>query len=798
MNYRSFYILIAIVSLSICFPMLIWNFPDHEDLHTTLFSSFHFRDFVLKGYFPLWNSFLGFGTIHPSSNTLDGHPIGLLISPENFKFSIFFFYAFHSFLGGVFIFKICKLLETNSIAALIGSFTFQLCSTTTSLTFIKLVPIHFLAWSMLPLILYLLIKLTIQFQKDNNKNTLYFLCLCAVIVLLIKWCHVGTIASYGLVFLIFSVSLIWKNPFMIKPLLLVFLIVISCSLDKIYVLVSETFILNEASNKITRISGHKNFDYFSFWSMFFKPLVPTISPYEFIKRNVTYGEATDPIWNTLIFIGPIYSLLAVYGLFSKKIYFKFKNAFVVTIIFSFLMMIMPVEFHKILIIPAANFLYRDTFILFLIVLGTITFSNLLNILKKKKNIKFLVISFLQCFFLIVGTFPYILFAINQKKPSHIEVLQSSKKISHFIEKHRKQPSSLAIISSSIEKSGPIGIKGWAGEMNNSLAIWQTPFLNGYFKFFAMNRVAENKILGVSQLHGFDLNNISQEMLDVLGVEFIFLNPDELKLKNLKELKELKEFVNIHNTILLQNKSAWPKVNFFKEGFLKTNVLKRLTKCEMKSIFCYDFSSIHSSRLSNKNINIISNTIGEYKISISPNRIIKSGLLTESFRDEWEASADGKKINLYRTIDNFIGFDIPINTKNIIIKYNPKIRLIFIIIQHVFLLFCALYYFLFIINNLKNKKRNVVLQYGDEFNSLRKLKIKLKHFKNKIFYTLFLKYLYYISFSYIISYIFFHMFHKYILNLHIQKNNYLSEIFFISMFFLICSMIIYLQHKKNKH
>ena len=613
MKYKSYYILIAFLSLGLCLPILFWDFHGQEDLHTTLFSSFHFRDSFFNGTFPFWNSFLGFGTLHPSSNNLDGHPLALIMSPGNFLVPFYFFYSFHLFVGGVFTFKVCKLLDTHSNAALIGSITFLFCSSTTGLIFVKVVPIQFLVWCLLPLILYLLTLLVINYQEKSKSFLFYFVFLNFIIILLIKWGHVGTIIAYGLAFAMFLLPIIWKVPSIVKPLIFILLVSMVLSLDKAYILLTELLISQENNLEQTRVVAYVPFDFFSFWSLFFKPMVPSISISDFILRNVTFGEATDPILTRVMFIGPPYAFLTLYGIFSKKINFKFKSSFVFVICFSILMILLPAKFHEILILPSANFLYKDTLILFSIIISTITLGSFANIFKKKKYLFFVNISIIQCTTLLLGTLPYIVHGIYFPKESHYKILESTKIISNFIEKNRQQNHSLTAISSYVEKEGPLGIRGWGGEMINSLAIWKTPFLNGYFKFFDMNRVVKNSKMGISQIHGLNSQNISKEMLDVLGIEFIFLSKKDKVPKSLKELKEFK-FINEKKDIsLYQNNNVWQKINFFEHGFLKKLSNKMKFNCKDIHLFCYDFSDIHSLKLNSLIYKIYSTNLGSYNI-----------------------------------------------------------------------------------------------------------------------------------------------------------------------------------------
>ena len=629
------------------------------------------------------------------------------------------------------------------MASLIGSITFIFCSPTTSLIFVKVVPIQFLAWCLLPIILYILIKFIIAFQNSKSSLLFYSILLCVIIILLIKWSHTATIVSYGMAFLIFLIPIVLKAPAILKPLFLIFVLCFAFSLDKFYILLTELLISQENQTNISRTIQYTDFDCFSLWSVFLKPFVPITSKVEFIVRNVTFGDATDPFFTKVIFFGPPYAVLTLYGIFSKKVQFKFKSSLVSVICASFVMMFMPFQFHEFLILPSANFLWKDSLILFSIIIGSITLGSILKIYNKKKYLLFASLSLLQCATLILGTSTYIIHGIKFNRLGHQDLIESSKKISDFIEKKRLLPNSLTAITYAVEKKGPQGIRGWAGEMNNSLAIWKTPLLNGYLKFFDMNRVSENTRLGTSQIRGLKPKQINQNMLNILGIEFLFLSNNEFNSDEIVELEGIQKVIDSPNIKLYQNTKVWDKINFFDKGFLKNVSKKKKNHCGNNDLFCYDFSEVHSSRFKFANIKISSTRLGKYEVIIDPLNDEKSGLLTESFRDEWEGAADGKKINLYRTLNNFIGFDIPPNTRVIKLEYKPKLRILFSIMQNIFLIMSFVYCIFFLI---KQKNRNINKDYNNE--SSGSLLTFVKFIRKKNIYSYLIKFSRYQSSSWI--------------------------------------------------
>ena len=721
--YKNNIVILFFTGLIVTFPLLIWNFPDQEDLHTTLFSTFYYSQAIIAGEYPFWFPLLGFGTPQPFASHLIFHPLIILFNPENSRIILFLFYLIQLNFGALFVYLCCRKIGADKTPSLLGAITFLFCSTTTYSLFIKVVPVYTFVWTLLPAIIFLIIEIS-EIKKLNVSMCLKVLALGLVIGILMVCGHASTYAAFGMTITVFLFFIIIKKPKALFPILIATSIGLLISADKIYLLVSELRHSLEIQPDLVRASAHKKFDLFSLWSTFFKPIVPNMFSHDYIVRNVKFGNRTDPVWDTLIFFGPPYAFLTVYSVFSRKIKFKYSLSLSMALLFSVTMVVLPENIHRTLVIPAGNMVYSAPIILFSILIGSIGLTIISNKFKRKSFLFKQLIFILQVCCLIAGTIPYIIIAVKgHYHIGHVQVLNESEPIANYLKENRNSSGSRVYLSPEVTKNGPKFLSNWGGESNNTLSIWGVNQVNGYFKFTSMGDFFPSRKLGDSQIAAeIDVLN-NKAMLDVLGIEYMYVLAGESWHPKLIEDGEFSKKFNIHGTngkklILLHNPDAWMQVTAIKTDVIDIKLPVR-SECGNDALLCRDYSQLLS--LKNDNIDIETTITKGGKISID----VKSShagvflFVSQAYRPDWSAISKNNNIKIQRVLENFIVLDVPPDISQIELVYLPTTRIWLTFLQWglvgIICLILLISGLICCVNYLKNKKNIKVITGNDRMN-----------------------------------------------------------------------------------
>jgi hypothetical protein len=678
--------IILLASVGLALPTLVWVFPDQEELHTALFSTFYYAQAMLSGEYPMWNNLLGFGTPQPFASNFILHPAFLLFSPDRLGLALFTFFAFQVFFGSGFTYLLCRRLGANEAPSLLAAITFILCSPTIVPLFVKVMPTYALAWTLLPAILYAIIALA---EDDRPALGLWFktVALGLLIGVLVADGHAGTYANFGLSIMVFSAVAAVKRPRIILPLMGAAALGLLIAADKAYLLINEIQLSLEFAPDQGRSQFNKPLGFFSFWAAFLKPLVPDLRPEAFLYRNVRFGGATDPIWTDLIFFGPPFALTAVYTAVSRRLAFPWRRALTIAASFSLVMLLLPAAIHEPMFVSSGNIIFIAPVVLFSIPLAAVGLSKITERIGVRSALFLRGFAVLQIGCLVLGALPYVILGVaGNNHLGHGEVLAQTRPLANYLKSIASGPNARLYLSPRVEMDGPAFLANWGGEGGNAFAIWGMPQVQGYFKAAAMENFAPDNRLGESQIHGTADALVNKAMLDVLGIEFILAFEDEIRDPGLLVDAAFETEFGLRGRrgqrlVLLRNPQVWPQAVGFAQGSLDRFALPVRPTCSHGGLLCRDYSQVRDSRLMAADIRIAFSDAGDAVIHLDARHPALSLLVTQAYRPGWRATADnGAELPVWRALEGYLTIDVAADVSRIDLSYAPPTRVKLAIMQ----------------------------------------------------------------------------------------------------------------------
>lgn len=682
------YFYIFSVSVFISVPATIWVFPDFEDLHTTILSTFSFTESLWAGEYPFWNAYLGFGTPLPLSNSLFPHPLSVFFWPETLWFMFGMFIFVQIFIATSCIYLSIRRMGAATFPAGIGAVSYAMCAATTYPIFIKFIPVYVLSWTLIPCIIYLIIL--ISEEKYWSLSSFFkSLLLGAITGLFLLTGHIGTTSGFSVPVILFSAVIVVKNPRILPFLLFASLVALIISVDKLYLLWTEVQLSISVIPEQARVIVNEDFGYFSFWSLFYKPFVPTFSLTEFILRNVRFGGVSEPIWRELLFFGPPFVVLALTATVIRYRIRLWYWAILSVVVFSLAMMFVPISVYEYQRVITGNIFFVPNFILFSILLASLTLDEISRRKQGRTRLFYQFIGVLQVACLILGVLPNMVAGVKVAWwLGHVEVLQGAKPYADYLKANRSFVTSRVYLSPDVESHGPRSIANWAGEANNVLSILKVAQLQGYFKPTAMEAFEPDNNLGASQVHGSANVLLNKGLLDAFGVEFILCFEDEKWAPGLQVIQGLSPELNYVSSggkklLLLRNPDALPLAYALDKEASDIDLPIRLN-CGHNGLMCRDYSDVVGTSDASVVDEISVTPAGKIRITLTKRETETVLLVTQLYRDGWSGMTDtGVPLEIQQAFGGFLEVKVPASTREIEISYKPELRMLLVAVQNFF-------------------------------------------------------------------------------------------------------------------
>jgi hypothetical protein len=639
--------------------------PDDEGLflvaNPTLFQAHRlFTDY------PLWNPFVEFGGPHPGSQSLIFHPFLLVVRFASLAFSIGLLYQVQYWIGLLATWAVCRYLVLHRWIAAVCVFTFALSSVSIQLLS-DFWPDFWVAWTLSPLLLLLLLKLL---DSETTRALAFFSVaagLCAALMILDG--HLGVFPTLGLGFAAFLLGN-GRRVVRIWPWIALGLGVLGAA--------AGTRIFDIALEKARSTTPHSQqvygFDlpHFLFYPLFEGPEGP---------RNVAFG-------------GPFVAL-AVVGLLWLRGPRRFGWGLRVAVAASFVAWFLPVDW---LAAVSGNWMYGQPLTLFSIFLAGSALHALWERFPRFR-LGLLALVGLQMAILAYGFYrdvydPGLERARSYLRGDRAPTLKSTFKDQEIYRYFEQRPDHAA--------TRVLMTKGARDRIWRTMSDYQWPawgwhglrLANGQFRgadvseFELTKEALHGEIRGEPGLWAEpdDLERASA-VLDVLNIGYVLARPGERLARSLVPVRRFaipaglstNDVLPATQILVYRNPKHWGDAVVVSQQAKELDSFAARPGCRIPGLLCDDLSAIVSLRRPGVTGQRWSGRTLDVRLAGSAQpRVL---MVSQLYRPGWRARlSDGQTVDGYRLFGGVTGFDIPPGVRAAEVFFHPTARIAFVVLS----------------------------------------------------------------------------------------------------------------------
>jgi len=672
-----YYSLILTIAVVYLVPFSLTLSKDEEEFRFNIISTIIHWKGLANGEYPFWTSLLGFGIPLPLGQNLIFHPVAPLFGFVKGGVAIMAIYFVQTILGVFSMWALLNTLKVSRAVALLGVISYLCASPTINYLYTDFWTSYYVMWTTYPILVYI----TLRILEEESKRNILKLTLAGGLIggLFVLNGHIGVMPIYfiGLLFILIGKYRLSAHRY--GWYLLIFLIIVTISLSKIYGIYSEYILFPKTSdrNNIIHVIDSKEI-----WAIFIRPII-----WGSFQEMLDYTLATKA---RIISFGGPFAILAIVG--ASYNLNKYPNRKVLAFAFfaSFLGLYMPTD-TVITKFISWSFSFREPLIIFGICLACMVATSITQ--SKKKSIKLLggAICGAQLILVTMGAYPFWhhltmlgLYNKQQKQDMLINVFDDTSMV-RLLKKINKSDPGRFYLSKELDNS-ILKLKK-DGVSLNSLLYHGLHVVNGDIKSVSYDKFYPDLSLMHGHIAGQNSVVIDNDLLNVLGIKYVLAYEDEKVSSDLVKINQI-SLPRLNKIYIYKNSAVWPEAVVLAPG-IKNATLPRKISCENNRILCADFSRIANGResgiadISKKRNGYISVTLGEHAKSTLV-------MVTEMYRDKWRARAivDGRieSIKTFPIAESFIGFEAPPGASHIYLKYEPNIMIWLTILSWSIILF----------------------------------------------------------------------------------------------------------------
>lgn len=670
---KLFLIVLFVTTLIVISPFLLtlsWC-PDVEGLRVGDFPStlFHARE-VFQGKYPFWNHRDGIGLPHPYSTNLIYHPIIVALAIFPMGIGIQLFYIGHALLGTYSTWYLCRYLKIVRPVALVCVLTYLMSSPSLNyLMGMDFWPTSALIWTCLPMLLLLVCR----FLNSTNKRELLSLvpAIAGLVGFMAINSHLGSFfySISGISFFALASSRKifqrWKYTFFI---LLLFVFIFG---EKLYTVYSE-FVRFD-------LTGDRPYQYLpvDLVAMFFWPL-----------KSRLLEETYSNIHYRTFFIGfPFFALALISCVWPSRL-FRFHRPIAISAVICLVFLFLPPTWLRFL--TRANYLWRDSLVVFCIVLGGVITS---MFFQKCGFLHAVALMFLglQLVNLILGMAPFWSAGLRDGlaffRDEPVKVLRTylaKSPVLKIIERNGLAPGERIALSHSVESK----LRYYSGFDYALFRTHQVPIINGLFKGISYDDIFPSYMIMYGTIDAKPFTE-DKALLDILGVKYLIAFSDESVPEGLKLLKSLHSKEGM--VAIYINPEAWPMARVLD---ISTSNKSSLNGTTDSALFYQDYSCLEKHVIPRAVLDI-SRSANKYNIKLAPLQEQSLLFINAYYRSPWKAIGHVVKERLplkaSRFFGGFIAVDLPKGTSYVELNYQPWPRIILTIVTWVSLIGCIVSY-----------------------------------------------------------------------------------------------------------
>jgi hypothetical protein len=369
-----------------------------------------------------------------------------------------------------------------------------------------------------------------------------------------------------------------------------------------------------------------------------------------------------------------------------KKYFPYQRAFCGAMIVSLMLTLLPAD--TLGTIPSSNYLYRDAYVIFAIVLAGMALT-LLNA-KMKVSFKkyFRVIVVAQVLLLFVGVLTPLYTSFIAKDIDHTGVGEMPRSYlgyardMHLVDYLQSvgvdktdriylSPGSQPLAPNKIVSADTV----WDTErfFGIPLALKGLTVVTGQFKCVSTHELHPNQALMRGHIKGQSDVLLNRDLLDILSIRYVIAALNEPIDPSLVEVGRFIPYKGLE-LIIRENKDAWPLATFVSDEVIKLKLLRR-DSCEHEQLFCGDFSPINELLVSKDEIEVSHRSGGVIHLKTEPGSAVRTVLLSIYYRPGWTAKTEDGHLEVFRAVEGLIAVKLPPGISDITLSYKPIVRVV---------------------------------------------------------------------------------------------------------------------------
>jgi hypothetical protein len=675
---RLYRICVVVLALGVfLLPMALYGPHDQEEWGGSVWSTLQYSLAIWDARMPpMWSDSLGLGTPMPLGHRFDFSPPFLLFPLLSIRWVIFLFYAFYLSIALLYLWKICDEYKFSPNLNVVICISFLFSAPTVQLMYLDDWPTLFHTWCFLPIIFFYLRRLIYSSAWASSWKNITIL---GVVVGI--WAingHSGHMFTLASILAIYSFYLILPRKELLLKLLVSCIISALISSEHIYHLVSESLLFPPDVHRSMAQDGISVLD---FINTFTRPLdllgfVDLLEKNEFRLGFLWSAFLTNLNLRTP-FVGALILFSALFfshrSLLANNIVDREHVAISFTFLISFFLMFMKASYLNNL--PSGTWMYRDGVVFFGLISAGLWMKSKLNY---KSNLskwlqKLLFIHFLQLLFSFYpvihnsivkpGLYNYQNFGILNGLPGWISTsIDKPNPRLFFVNNESGTESRIKFV-----KDGLYGV--------TDLTFFGVRPFTAWIKSVSMDLIARSVSLGHGLIPGYKDILINGQMLNVFGVNLIFMSSDVYE--SLSSSHVNKNFILIGSYLtssgtvhLLRNKDAWPEAFLMSMDVINLQTIKRV--CNYQGAICGDYTEWPKFLLEDE-VRVYGRD-GDYSYQIEPSLNTRLFVTSKLYRPEWEARSGPLQLQVIKVGEALTGVVVPNNVSSFTLTYVSTIRL----------------------------------------------------------------------------------------------------------------------------
>ena len=201
---------------------------------------------------------------------------------------------------------------------------------------------------------------------------------------------------------------------------------------------------------------------------------------------------------------------------------------------------------------------------------------------------------------------------------------------------------------------------------NALAYRGLSVVNGWFKGVSAGTVWPDERWFYARVSAPQQLLESAAGLDVLGIRYVLANADETVAEDLRRRGVIPKRDGTH-FVLYENSNPWPDA-FVLDSAAEQIPLVRLSGCANDRVLCTDLAPL-AERRSTDGL-LIRHRNGRIDVRLFPADEPRLLVISQMFRLDWVASADGSRLTTVPAFGGLIGVRVPPGISSVQLRYRP--------------------------------------------------------------------------------------------------------------------------------